>query len=193
LPPAPESKPENVTPPVVAQELVPPKSEPKVHAEPEATTAAPDKTAKYRLELTDLLERAPSIGPKTANRLLSNGWRTVGDFLAADPNEIARKLNSSWATIDIVSDWQKQAWLVLQIAELSGTGAQMLVGAGYPTVEEVAAADPGELLGYITEFAQSSAGQRVLRDGKVPDQVTAARWIAAARGGRRLSPQKKSA
>ncbi len=169
------------------------KPAPKVHSEPVAPTAAADKSAKYRLELTDLLERAPSIGPKTANRMLGHGWRTVGDFLAADPNEVARKLNSSWASVDIVTEWQKQAWLVLQIAELSGTGAQLLVGAGYPTVEEVAAAEAAEMVGYIAEFAQTTQGQRVLRDGKVPDQVTAARWIAAARGGRRLSLQKKSA
>ena len=199
--PAAESKPASAVPaPVVKEDAPPkpavkpePKPAPQASAEPSAAKPAADKSAKYRLELTDLLERAPSIGPKTANRMLGHGWRTVGDFLAADPSDVARKLNSSWASEDIISDWQKQAWLVLQIAELSGTGAQLLVGAGYPTVDEVAAADAGELHGYIAEFAQTSQGQRVLRDGKVPDQVTAARWIAAARGGRRLNPQKKSA
>lgn len=198
---APESKPTIVVPAPVVKEAVPPKPEVKPDTKPAAKVAvettlkteSADNSSKYRLELTDLLERAPSIGPKTANRMLGHGWRTVGDFLAVDPSEVARKLNSSWASVDIVTDWQKQAWLVLQIAELSGTAAQMLVGAGYPTVEEVAAADAGEMVGYIFEFAQSSQGQRILRDGKVPDQVTAARWIAAARVGRRLNPQKKSA
>jgi len=140
-----------------------------------------------------MLERAPSIGPKTANRLLAYGWRTVGEFLAADPADVGKKLNSSWATTEIVTDWQKQAWLVLQIAELSGTGAQLLVGGGYPTVEEVAAAEAAEMVSYIAEYCQTGPGQRTLRDAKVPDHVTAARWIAAARAGRRVSLQKKSA
>jgi len=170
-----------------------PQSELKLTAPASEAAAPPDKSAKYRLELTDLLERAPSIGPKTANRLLGHGWRTVADFLAADPSEVARKLNSSWASEDVVAGWQKQAWLVLHIAELSGTAAQLLVGSGYSTVEDVAAADAAEMVGYITEFAQSSQGQRVLRDAKLPDQVTAARWIVAARNARNLVLQKKSA
>jgi hypothetical protein len=183
-PPKPEPKPE----------LKPePKPEVKVAAATIAATPSADKSPKYRLELTDMLERAPSIGPKTANRLLAHGWRTVGEFLAADPADVSQKLNSSWATTEIVTDWQKQAWLVLQIADLSGTGSQLLVGAGYPTIEEVAAAEATEMVGYMAEYCQSSAGQRTLRDAKVPDQITAARWIAAARGGRQVSLQKKSA
>lgn len=188
--PAPVIK-ETSQPAIVSKPDLKPEPQPELKAV--AVPSAADKNVKYRLELTDLLERAPSIGPKTANRMLAHGWRTVGDFLAADPNDVTRKLNSSWATLDVVQDWQKQAWLVLQIAELSGTGAQLLVGAGYPTVDEVAAADAVELVSYTTEFAQTSQGQRILRDGKIPDQITAARWIAAARGGRRLSLQKKSA
>jgi hypothetical protein len=197
--PAPETKPTMVPPALASKEAAQPavKSEPKPEQQLGETksTALPaaDKAAKYRLELSDLLERAPSIGPKTANRMLGHGWRTVGEFLAADPEEVSNKLNSSWATTEIVADWQKQAWLVLQIAELSGTAAQMLVGAGYSTVEEVAAAEATELVSYLAEYCQTSAGQRTLRDAKVPDQITAARWIAAARTGRKLSLQKKSA
>jgi hypothetical protein len=188
-PPQPAVKPEPKAAPQPELKLA---AAPSV-APPNVAATATDKSPKYRLELTDLLERAPSIGPKTANRLLAHGWRTVGDFLAVEPVEVSKKLSSSWATTEIVADWQKQAWLVLQIADLSGTAAQLLVGAGYPTVEEVAAADAAEMLTYISEFTQSSQGQRVLRDAKIPDQVTVARWIAGARNARNVVLQKKSA
>ena len=48
-----------------------------------------------------------------------------------------------------------------------------------------ATADVAELVSYLTEYCQTSAGQRTLRDAKVPDQITAARWIegpVSARG-----------
>lgn len=198
------AKPTPIKPAIVAPAVVSmpePKPVMKAEQKPElkvgaATLAAlpsAEKPPRYRLELTDLLERAPSIGPKTANRLLAHGWRTVGEFLAADPADVSKKLNSSWASAEVVADWQKQAWLVLQIAELSGTAAQLLVGAGYPTVADVAAAEAAELVCYMAEYSQTGPGQRILRDGKIPDQITAARWIAAARGRRTVSLQKKSA
>ena len=90
------------------------------------------------LSENDDLEAAPSIGPKTAERMSAAGLFTVGDFLAQDPEELAEALDDPHFDAETLLEWQEQARLVIAVPGLRGTHAQLLVGAGYRTAQAVA-------------------------------------------------------
>ncbi|MEM6365693.1 MAG: DUF4332 domain-containing protein, partial [Planctomycetota bacterium] len=62
-----------------------------------------------RLRVIDTLEAAPSIGPKTAARFAAIGISTVGEFLAADMNQMVRSLATRWMTQKTLTAWRYQA------------------------------------------------------------------------------------
>ncbi len=132
------------------------------------------------LAVSDNLEAAPSIGPKTAQRFADIGVITVGDFLARAPKELAAQLKSRNFSAQVLSDWQAQTRLVLSVPRLRGTHAQLLVGAGYRDVEAIRAADPEALVAGVIAFAESEAGQKLLRDGRAPHAEKIRSWIENA-------------
>lgn len=87
---------------------------------------------------------------------------------------------------DTIRDWQDQAKLVCQIPNLRGHDAQILVACGYRDPAVVAEAAIEALLTEASEFAESSAGQRVIRSGKAPDREEVTDWIRWAGHARLL-------
>ena len=73
-----------------------------------------------------------------------------------------------------------QALLACTVPELSALGAQLLVGAGVSSVDDLAAADPDFLVDAIAMFAASDEGERALRGQPVPDRDRLKFWIEAA-------------
>ncbi len=133
----------------------------------------------YLLESDDL-ERAPSIGPKLAERLALGGIVTVKDFLAADADTVRPLLGGGRFDEATVAQWKNEARLVLRVPGLRGTHAQLLAGAGYDTPEKLAAADPVALSAAVLAFATTPAGARVLRNGDTPDMEAITRWVRSA-------------
>ncbi|MFA7305963.1 MAG: DUF4332 domain-containing protein [Hyphomicrobium sp.] len=144
---------------------------------PEERTAA---GRSYLLESDDL-EAAPSIGPKMAESFAAIGVHTVGDFLECDPMALAEDLDDSRFDSETLTDWQDQARMVIDVPGLRGTHAQLLVGSGYRTAEAVAEADPVALSAHVLKFAGTSAGRRVLREGRPPDIEKIKGWVNAAK------------
>src|SRR5690606_21502809 len=124
---------------------------------------------------------APSIGPKTADRLIAEGVKTVGDLMDADAETLAELMGVRHISAEVIRDWQAQSDLVMQVPNLRGTHAQLIVGAGFRDPESLAAAEPDDLCARVLAFATSSEGQRVLRDGSPPDLEAITAWGAAAR------------
>ena len=147
---------------------------------------APPAPAQPRIYLTpdQPVVDAPSIGPRMAERLTPLGLKTVADLLAADSGKLAARLAMSSVDADTVVEWQDQARLVCTVPGLRGTHAQLLVGAGYRTVDAIAAAPVDDLCARVLSFAASADGQRVLRAGDAPDIEKIKSWTTSARAVR---------
>lgn len=143
------------------------------------TPAADDETRLYLTPGHDVVD-APSIGPKTAERLIAEGVKTVADLFAADPGALAEALDTAHIRAKTIAEWQDQARLVCEIPGLRGTHAQLLVGAGYRDVRRIARAEPREISADMLRFVQTSEGQRILRSGGAPDLEKIMGWVKAA-------------
>lgn len=141
---------------------------------------AVQSNGRHYLARGDAIERAPTIGPKTAERLSTLGIDSVADFLAADPDAVATGLGGRSTTGETIRLWQDQCRLMLDIAGLRGGHAELLAQAGFRTAEAIAEADEAKLCADILAFAGTAAGQRILRDGAPPDLEKIKGWLAAA-------------
>jgi predicted flap endonuclease-1-like 5' DNA nuclease len=155
----------------------------KLKSEPVPAPApqlAAEPRSRLQLTLEALIVDAPSIGPKTAGRLNIIGVKTVGDLLALSPDEAAAQIKQSHINARIIKDWQAQALLACTVPDLNGTSAQLLVGAGVMSVEDLATADLDTLTDAIAMFAASNEGERALRNQAAPDRTRIKLWIESA-------------
>lgn len=148
---------------------------------PGRTVPTPSATTRPRLSPSGDIVDAPSIGPRMAERLRPLGLSKVEDLLAARPATIAEALGLSHVTAGTIADWQAQARLVCDVPGLSGTAAQLLVGAGYRTRDGIAAVEPDKFSADVLSFATSAPGRRLLRDGEPPDIERIKMWGNNAR------------
>ncbi len=148
------------------------------------TAPAPAPSARHYLAPGDNIERAPTIGPKTADRLATLGIVSVSDFLAAEPGPVADALGWRGMSADTIVLWQDQCRLMLDIPGLRGGHAELLAQSGFRSAEAVAEADDASLSASVLAFAATPAGQRILRDGAPPDIEKIKAWVTAARSAR---------
>jgi len=135
---------------------------------------------RFYLQLADPVEDAPSIGPKTADRLAKVGIRTVADLLGADPESTAEELGVRHIKPDLIAAWQQQSRLVCRIPQLRGFGAQLLVACGFTEPEQISGADADVVAVKIVEFSETKKGQRILRNGEAPSREVIDEWIESA-------------
>ena len=143
--------------------------------------AAPgEREKRFYLAPDDEIVRAPSIGNRTAGRLVDAGIRRVRDLLKCNPADVASRAGGRFITAARIVDWQDQARLVCTIPWLRGTHAQLLVGAGYRQIADVENADGVAVWNDITRFAMTRDGQSVLRANPPPDVERVAQWVEHA-------------
>lgn len=145
-----------------------------------AVKSAEVSEKRFYLSLDDDIVDAPSIGPRTAERLRPARLFTVRDLLAADPDEVGMLVTARHITAAAVRDWQDQARLVITVPFLRGTHAQLLVGAGFRSASMVANADQATLMSALLKFATSREGQGILRNGSPPDIEKVLVWMRNA-------------
>lgn len=163
----------------------PPTEEPPRERAIEAKKPIEDKPLKFYLNWEDPVVDAPSIGNKTAKRLNGVGIKTVAQLVSADAKTVAPKLKAKHITPKLFAEWQAQAVLAYRIPMLRGHDAQLLTACGLETPEDVAKASAKDLLAEVSEFAETSDGQRIIRSGSPPDLAEVTNWIAWARQARR--------
>lgn len=148
---------------------------------PSATTRPGVETAlKFYLDRTQPVEKAPSIGPRTASQLERIGVKTVGSLLDQPAETIAAKLNQKHVDATTILGWQQQAKLVCEVPKLRGHDAQLLVACSIGTGRDLAAANAADLHRAVDAFAKTTSGQRILRDSVPPDLQEVLAWISAA-------------
>jgi energy-coupling factor transporter ATP-binding protein EcfA2 len=141
---------------------------------------------RFFLSRSSEVEKAPSIGPRTARMLEAIGIRTVEELLSISPDRVAEKLNHRRITAEVIRQWQSQASLLCQIPELRGHDAQILVACGISTPEVLASHDANELFAVVEPFARTKEGERILRSGSQPDLAEVTEWIQWAANARTL-------
>ncbi len=164
------------------------------------TDSAPSKTAQTRdtvrlrparelrfyLDPNDPVVSAPTIGPKTAERLQGVDIHLVADLLRADPDEVAARLNERRITRETILRWQLQAQLVCRVPNLRSHDAQILVACGVEDPEKLATLDAGNFFQQVTRFVETKEGQRILRNAKRPDLAEVTAWIQWSENARPL-------
>ena len=144
------------------------------------------KPLRFYLEINDPVVDAPSIGPKTAEKLNQVDIYTVSNLLDADPIEVANQLDDRRISSDVIEQWQLQAQLVCRIPNLRGHDAQILVACGVEDPVTLAALDASSFLKQVSQFVNSKDGQRVVRNGKKPDLAEVTAWIEWSESARQL-------
>lgn len=142
---------------------------------------------RYYLDLASPVVDAPSIGPKVADKLASIGIRTVEQFLNANAESIANRLETRRVDSTVIRAWQDQAKLVCRVPNLRGHDAQLLVACKIVSPEELARAHAATLLSQVSSVAQSTEGQRILRGSQAPDLAEVNDWIKWAGNSRALN------
>jgi energy-coupling factor transporter ATP-binding protein EcfA2/predicted flap endonuclease-1-like 5' DNA nuclease len=142
------------------------------------------ETLRFFLEPSDPIVDAPSIGPKTAERLHAIGVTTVAELLELDPTDAAARINYNRINAELIRTWQRQTSLVCRVPNLRGHDAQLLVACNVPTPEALAKLDAAALLAQIEQLLETAEGKRILRGAKAPDQQEVSAWIRWAKHAR---------
>jgi nucleotidyltransferase/DNA polymerase involved in DNA repair len=141
---------------------------------------------RFFLSRTSEVEKAPSIGPRTAQMMETIGVRTIEDLLSMAPDRLAEKLNHRRITTSVIQQWQAQSRLMCQIPELRGHDAQILVACRITTPENLASAKPAELFAVVEPFSRTKEGERIIRNGRKPDLAEVTEWIQWAANARSM-------
>jgi len=150
------------------------------HAPPAIVAPAAFRRRASSLTFESPVVEAPSVGPKTAAHLAKAGIETVGDLLICDPDEAAEIIGVRHITVDAIETWQMQATLMIEVPGLRVHDAQLLVGAGISSREDLANASAATIFELAMEFLQTSAGSRVLRPGETLEEEEVEEWIEMA-------------
>ncbi len=148
-----------------------------------------NRASRHYLEPSDDIEKAPSIGKKTAARLLKVDINTVSDLLGADAVKTANYVNVKYITPDLIKDWQDQSNLMCKIKGLRGYHAQLLVALNYRIPKEIGSLKPEKLLDELLAFIKTNEGKRIIRSGKKPQINEVGNWVEDAKS----SATKKAA
>lgn len=140
----------------------------------------------FRLELDHEVVEAPSIGPKTADRLIKVGIETIADLVDANPEDAVDALDERWIDCDLFQQWQAQSILMLRIPGLRGHDAQLLVCVGILRPEELRNHPPQQLLNELLNFADTDHGQRIVSGSMIPTLKEVLKWQSLCEGSRSL-------
>ncbi len=145
-----------------------------------------DGDLKFYLQRSSPVEKAPSIGPRTAERLRQVGVDTVDDLLNCDAHTVATLLDDRRIRPADVEQWKRQAALVCTVPKLRGHDAQILVACGRHTPDDICSMSAEQLYAVVQPFCETTEGARIIRGGRKPDLKEVQDWISWAGQSRSL-------
>ncbi len=146
-----------------------------------------ERTKRGKLSPQSPVVEAPSIGTKTALRLAEAGVYTVEQLLRVHPAVLAARLSNDWISSDTIRLWQSQAGLACAITNLRSVDAQLLTLVGVRELADILRFDAQSLHAVIQHQAQSSAGQRILRESAPPEIDRVRKWIEEAQSAAQVA------
>jgi hypothetical protein len=141
---------------------------------------------KFYLDIDSPVVDAPSIGPKMATKLAEIDIRSIADLINCHAESAADRLAERSVSAETIADWQKQALFVCRVPNLRGHDAQIIVGTGLSTAEELANSNPEAFYEKVMQYASSKAGLRILRGATPPDRKEVSEWIHWAQNCRAI-------
>ena len=135
--------------------------------------------ARSRLFAEDPVIDAPSIGKKTARRLNRVGIFNIGDLIACDSEEIAFELDARHIDEPTLEEWKAQARLMMDVPGLRVHDAQILVGAGIRSAEDLANASATRIFHASMGFLKSNQASPYLREHEL-EESEVNDWIEMA-------------
>lgn len=132
---------------------------------------------KLTLDSAAPVEKAPSIGPKTAKRLEAVGVHTIADLLALEPEKGQRDIGARHISAQLIRDWQAQATLACSVPGMKSREAQALVACGVRTAEDLAKANPADLTEAIANWGLSEEGARAWGTAPAPSVEDVSTWV----------------
>ncbi len=136
---------------------------------------------RFTLDERAPVERAPSIGPKTAKRLEAVGVRTIADLLAASADDKQRQIGARHISAQSIRDWQAQALLACTVPGLKSREAQALVACGVRDADDLEQSDAERLVEAIAGWGLSDEGARAWGAAPAPSVDDVATWIERAK------------
>lgn len=150
-----------------------------------------DIEAVFYLSAASSLDEFPVLGSGTGAAFARLGIHTVGDLLAADPAEIARRLDRDEIRCDTVRLWQAHMSLLCHVPELTLNDAQVLTACGVNSPAELRESDSGRLWEAVEGFLASDTAARFASARERYSRAQIADWVYAAGGVRQAKPSRK--
>ena len=95
--------------------------------------------------------------------------------------QAAEALDVRHITAETVLDWQDQTALKMAMPSLRVHDVQLLVGAGFRSIDDVAAARAGELFDAAKAHFEKPETRRIINDSNAPDPEEVLHWIELAK------------
>jgi hypothetical protein len=150
------------------------------------------RTLVEELAVADSIFAAPSINARDAERLIEVGIQCVDDLLHCSPCDIAQRMNSDAVSAKLITAWQSQASLMVNVRGLGEQASKLLVAAGYTSAESIALTQRVSLHREIREVVADLGGEQCLQSGLYPRISEINSWVALASAHVDFS-QRKSA
>ena len=152
---------------------------PEAFFETSSSEADHPQRSRSRLLAEDPVIDAPSIGKKTARRLNRVGIFNIGDLIACDSEEIAFELDARHIDEPTLEEWKAQARLMMDVPGLRVHDAQILVGAGIRSAEDLANASATRIFHASMGFLKSNQASPYLREHEL-EESEVNDWIEMA-------------
>ena len=151
-----------------------------------------DMEAVFYLSAASSMDAFPVLGSETEQVFARLGIRSVGELLAADPEEIANRLDRRDISAETVALWQSHMSLLCHVPELSLNDAQLLTACGISSPAELREANGDQLFSAVESFLATDRDRRFTTAGKQCSRARIGDWIYAA-GGVRSTPFETAA
>ena len=141
-----------------------------------------DIEAVFYLSAASSLKEFPVLGGETGSVFARLGILSVGDLLAADPKQIADRLNRRDIRTETVALWQSHMSLLCHVSELSLNDAQLLTACGITSPVELREASGDQLWSAVESFLATDQARRFASAGQRYNRARIGDWIHAAGG-----------